>query len=223
LSPDAPFLHESANFKVLIESIAEERDISPSLAEKDYWIMHALWGLKRQGFTFELKGGTSLSKGYGIINRFSEDLDIQIEPPEGMKVYTGKNQDKKEAHIESRRKFFEWFSKKVLIPDMTIEEAPKILDKAKGAEIILNYRALFEPVPGQKSGVLLELGFDTTAPNQAKDISSWAYERALKSDGDYADNRAMGILCYNPEYTFVEKLQTSSKNIWKTALCHGTS
>jgi predicted nucleotidyltransferase component of viral defense system len=49
-----------------------------TLVEKDYWIMHCLWGLKSQGSTFELKGGTSLSKGFGIIKRFSEDIDIRL-------------------------------------------------------------------------------------------------------------------------------------------------
>jgi predicted nucleotidyltransferase component of viral defense system len=42
--------------------------------EKDYWIMHGLYGLQQMGMSFELKGGTSLSKGYGIIERFSEDI-----------------------------------------------------------------------------------------------------------------------------------------------------
>ena len=42
--------------------------------------MHALWGLQQQGYEFELKGGTSLSKGFKIIDRFSEDLDIHINP-----------------------------------------------------------------------------------------------------------------------------------------------
>jgi predicted nucleotidyltransferase component of viral defense system len=46
--------------------------------EKDYWIMHALYGLQQQGIEFELKGVTSLSKGYGLIQRFSEDIDIHI-------------------------------------------------------------------------------------------------------------------------------------------------
>lgn len=36
----------------------------------------------KSGMAFELKGGTSLSKGFGIIHRFSEDIDIRIEPPE---------------------------------------------------------------------------------------------------------------------------------------------
>lgn len=33
--------------------------------------MQALWGLQQLGMTFELKGGTSLSKGFGLIHRFS--------------------------------------------------------------------------------------------------------------------------------------------------------
>jgi predicted transcriptional regulator of viral defense system len=61
--------------------VAEEKGIAPALVEKDYWITHCLYGLQQLGLKFELKGGTSLSKGYGIIHRFSEDIDIRIEPP----------------------------------------------------------------------------------------------------------------------------------------------
>jgi predicted nucleotidyltransferase component of viral defense system len=35
--------------------------------------MHVLNGLQQLGIEFELKGGTSLSKGFGLIERFSED------------------------------------------------------------------------------------------------------------------------------------------------------
>ena len=37
--------------------------------------MQSLYGLQQMGLTFELKGGTSLSKGYCFINRFSADID----------------------------------------------------------------------------------------------------------------------------------------------------
>lgn len=63
---------------------------------------------------------------------------------------------------------------------------------------------------GVKPGILLEVGFDDTAPNTAVDISSWAMEAARASKVDLIDNRALGILCYNPEYTVVEKLQAIS-------------
>lgn len=61
--------------------MGQAEGIAPYLIEKDYWLMHALWGLQQQGWQFQLKGGTSLSKGHQIIQRFSEDIDLRIEPP----------------------------------------------------------------------------------------------------------------------------------------------
>jgi hypothetical protein len=60
-----------------------------------------------------------------------------------------------------------------------------------------------------KEGVLLEAGFDTVTPNTPKDISSWAYDHAA-TKVDIIDNRAKAVACYDPRYTFVEKLQTIS-------------
>jgi hypothetical protein len=64
-------------------------------------------------------------------------------------------------------------------------------------------------VEGLKDGVLLEVGFDDIAPNQPRDISSWAYDYAA-SRVEILDNRAMGIACYHPGHTLVEKLQAIS-------------
>jgi len=64
------FLHHLPDARQLFEVVASELKILPSLVEKDYWIMHCLWGLQQQGFQFVLKGGTSLSKGFRIIERF---------------------------------------------------------------------------------------------------------------------------------------------------------
>ena len=48
--------------------------------EKDFWVCWTLdvlyHGLPAGGPRLLFKGGTSLSKGYGLINRFSEDIDI---------------------------------------------------------------------------------------------------------------------------------------------------
>ena len=85
--PSDSFLHERSDFKALVETVADSEKINdPALVEKDYWIMHAVFGLKQLGLTFELKGGTSLSKGFGVIHRFSEDIDIRIEPFDGLLV-----------------------------------------------------------------------------------------------------------------------------------------
>jgi hypothetical protein len=100
------FLHNHAQFADLIRIVADARGIVPALVEKDYWIMQSLYGLQQLGMSFQLKGGRSLSKGHGVIHRFSEDIDIRIEPPRAANVMAGKNHTKP-AHIESRGAFFD--------------------------------------------------------------------------------------------------------------------
>ena len=101
--PAESFLHERSDFKALVETVAaSETTNDPALVEKDYWIMHAVFGLKQLGLAFELKGGTSLSKGFGIIQRFSEDIDIRIGPFDGLQVDTNPNHEKPQ-HVESRK------------------------------------------------------------------------------------------------------------------------
>jgi len=78
---NAIYLHEHPQFRDLLRIIEEEDGILANLVEKDYWIMHCLYGLTKQGYAFQLKGGTSLSKAYKLIHRFSEDIDIHIDPP----------------------------------------------------------------------------------------------------------------------------------------------
>src|ERR1700681_2620101 len=103
------YLHNHKQFPDLVLIVAEQRGIDSALVEKDYWIMHSLYGLQKLGLTFELKGGTSLSKGFKIIDRFSEDIDIHIDPPASRNVKTGRNQDKP-AHVKSRKDFYDWLA-----------------------------------------------------------------------------------------------------------------
>ena len=67
--------------RVYFEEVARRRDLTPIIIEKDFWVC---WTLRRlvghPDFAGHLtfKGGTSLSKAYGIIQRFSEDIDLTI-------------------------------------------------------------------------------------------------------------------------------------------------
>lgn len=205
------FLHDRKDFAQLLALVADERSLDPMLVEKDYWIMHALWGLHAQGFRFELKGGTSLSKGFGVIHRFSEDIDIRIEPPAGMDVKMGRNQDKP-AHVASRRAFYDELAARIRIPGIVAVERDMQFDddKMRSAGIRLSYTSRAVVMAGVKDGILLELGFDDTAPNRRVTISSWTLDAALGRGVAVFDNRAVDVACYAPTHTFVEKLQTIS-------------
>jgi hypothetical protein len=202
------FLHNDPDFKDLINQVASEMSIAPFLVEKDYWIMHALYGLQQQGYDFELKGGTSLSKGYKIIHRFSEDIDLKILPPSGVIIPQGKNQNSKNQ-IETRKDYFESIATELDIDGFSTSRAHEFdNEKFWSAGINLHFDSKIEAIAGVKPAVLLEVGFDDTTPNNPITISSWALDKAIiLSPDDYIDNRAIEVKCYIPEFTFVEKLQ----------------
>lgn len=68
--------------QLFFQEASAELNIPFAIIEKDFWVV---WTLQRL-FTLEelkshltFKGGTSLSKVYGLIERFSEDIDVSIE------------------------------------------------------------------------------------------------------------------------------------------------
>ena len=63
-----------------VRATSEYYHIAPVYIEKDYWISKILQQLSRSIYANNtvFKGGTSLSKGYGLIKRFSEDVDVAV-------------------------------------------------------------------------------------------------------------------------------------------------
>ncbi len=207
---DSIFLHQHSEFKELISIVADQLKIDSYLAEKDYWIMHCLFSLQQAGYDFQLKGGTSLSKGFKVIHRFSEDIDIHITPPAHLDLKTGKNHNKSQ-HIEARKNYYDSLAKEISIIDIEASRDSAFDDenRYRSGGIRLAYKSHFEiGITTAKEAVLLEVGFDDIAPNAPIDISSWAFEHAIAQGVDVIDNRAKKVPCYEPGYTFVEKLQT---------------
>jgi len=65
-----------------IEQAAVRRNVSPVILEKDFWVCWLLGILFESQFAGSLvfKGGTSLSKVFRVIERFSEDIDLSLSP-----------------------------------------------------------------------------------------------------------------------------------------------
>ena len=72
----------AAERRLYIEQAATRRNVSPVLLEKDFWVCWLLGMLFESQFAASLvfKGGTSLSKVFGVIERFSEDIDLSVSP-----------------------------------------------------------------------------------------------------------------------------------------------
>jgi len=210
------FLHDHRDFDDLLRIVADEKKISPYLIEKDYWIMHCLFGLQKMDLNFELKGGTSLSKGFGIIKRFSEDIDIRIDPPTELKVNPNPKATKSNQ-VTGRKNYYDWLAINIKIDGLDSVTRDYEFDDERyyrSGGVRLRYPVNTDELQGIKAGVLLEVGFDDVTPNIPKTISSWAFDFA-KDKVDVLDNRALNVDCYHPGYTFVEKLQTISTKFRK--------
>lgn len=74
-------LHENKEaFRQLVKATSEQLGIIPIFVEMDYWITYVLKNLHNSEYHNKVvfKGGTSLSKGYDLIKRFSTDIDLAI-------------------------------------------------------------------------------------------------------------------------------------------------
>jgi hypothetical protein len=77
LSPE----ERNAYFRVA----ADRLKLSTLVVEKDFWVcwtLNRIFSLPNAATRFVFKGGTSLSKVFGIIDRFSEDIDLGVTPAE---------------------------------------------------------------------------------------------------------------------------------------------
>jgi hypothetical protein len=203
------FIHNDPDFGRLISIVSNKLGIDFTLIEKDYWIMHVLYSLQERDIEFELKGGTSLSKGFGLIQRFSEDIDIHIRTNFGLSV--NGNEDKPVVRA-ARKSFYDVLAATLSINGITKIERDREFDdvKYRSGGIRLFYQGHSPISEGIKDGILLEAGFDQITPNYPVDISSWIWEylASIGLDVNYIDNRAKLVPCYHPGYTLVEKLQT---------------
>ena len=91
---------------IVFEETADRLNTLPSYIEKDYWVCLVL------DFLFNrlppshprmlFKGGTSLSKAFGLVNRFSEDVDIVVSRED--LGFTGENDPTEQGCLSSRRR-----------------------------------------------------------------------------------------------------------------------
>ena len=81
--------NDRETFEQVILKVANETGIEPSIIEKDYYVTLFLKKIVELQPNIIFKGGTSLSKCYKVINRFSEDIDLNIDtqskPTEGQR------------------------------------------------------------------------------------------------------------------------------------------
>ena len=211
------FIHQDPDFEQLLAIVARDTGIAESLIEKDYWVTHTLWALQQTGLDIWFKGGTSLSKAFGIIERFSEDLDLVILPgsiaglPE-VKSWTSTNR----GRVRQRYAYYEALTAFLVVPDVRIKLDKKRIDaRARNADYLCYYPSVrLVDLPSYISPfVRLEVGHARVIPHVRRSFGSFAHDYLEKNSmlGEYQDNRPYDIRCVHPVVTLIEKLDAISR------------
>lgn len=180
-------------------AVAEVAAIPQQHVEKDFWITEALRGVanasRESRCSVIFKGGTSLSKGYRRIERFSEDVDLLAILPNGSVKARNLMLKKIVAGAESAT-------------GIEGDVDPASVTRGEKRSVRLNYPTALEPV-GLRSSVLIEIGTRGGAlPYVRRPVQSLIAEYAERAelDADFEEIEPVSLLVLEPVRTLVEKL-----------------
>jgi Nucleotidyl transferase AbiEii toxin, Type IV TA system len=194
-------LFEHADFEQAMVRAAEHSGVSEQFIEKDYYVTEILRIVaERLGSRTIFKGGTSLSKGWGLISRFSEDIDLFVNP-DGFRPRPGKNR--------MDRVLRELSEAVAAHPALTWLRDEGATIGGLGREDYFAYETRFGALPGIRAAVRLEPGVQSgTFPTEVVPIVSlvgqFLNEQRLGDIADDLEGFDMTLLHYRR--TFVEKM-----------------
>jgi len=199
--------------KSILTTLASTHGINENAVEKDWWvsiILEALFSLPvSESLVF--KGGTSLSKGWNLINRFSEDIDLAIDRSFfGFGKELSKNQ--RDKLRKTSKKFIDEILSEALtnkLIDFGLEGHFKmVVPETKESDIdpvvlYVEYESVLDPNPYIAEKVKLEISCRSMRePFEAIMMRSMIAEAF--SDEPFADD-AISVQTVLPGRTFLEK------------------
>lgn len=204
--------HEHSDFADLVRQVAADLDRDLSMVEKDYWVVATLSAIVEQGFEVWFKGGTSLSKGFGLVERFSEDLDVRIDAGRvpGLHEPSRRWTNDKPAAVQERDAWFNALIAAMVVPGCSATRDPAGSDPAcRSAWIEVRY----PPIPGSTPNaamrpfVLVEAGRARVVPCVSSTVSSWVGEwLAVRDVIDLPPAPRVTLRCVHPWVTALEKV-----------------
>lgn len=202
--------------KTVITQTAARVGLPMQAVEKDLWVTTLLQLLFTLPFASQLlfKGGTSLSKSYGLIHRFSEDIDLVID-----RNYFGYEGDLTKKQIKQLRKQSSLFVEKEftialkqVIENFGLQKFCTIIAQPNGEgdntypeprKVEVFYQSLFGNIAYLQPKVVLEVGtrslFEPTEPTQVKSLITSTFQQIE------TDMVSVIITTASPAKTFLEK------------------
>ncbi|MCT4643633.1 MAG: nucleotidyl transferase AbiEii/AbiGii toxin family protein [Carboxylicivirga sp.] len=197
----------------VFEAIGNNIGIPASAVEKDWWVVLTLALIQelKAAPHIVFKGGTSLSKAWNIIERFSEDIDLALDKTFlGIEECTTVKQVKK-LRSATRKYIYNSFIpelqdrfKEVGFADVKVELYEEEGENLEPVQILVKYNTCTSASSYTKPEVKIEIGSRSLRePFTNREFSSLVGEHY--KDKPFAD-APITVPCVNPERTFLEKL-----------------
>lgn len=209
-------LMTSEEKKEVFQSVSFSMGMRPDIIEKDFWVcfmLNHLFHNCKYKDAFVFKGGTSLSKAYHLIERFSEDIDIILDwrkvVPQGDDPWADRTKNKQDRFNKAVNTNAAKFFSSELAPSLN-KELEKLLGEGhwisvdEDDELVINffYPQIFE-VEYLRDKVRLEIGpLAEWIPSHETRIQSFVSEKYP----NLFDSPSTDILTIDVERSFWEKL-----------------
>ena len=207
-------LTEQQQFEIINETSAQ-LGFSEVVIEKDWWVCMVLRAVfqSKYGKHIVFKGGTSLSKAYAVIERFSEDVDLIVDYH-----FLGFNDFKSKSQIKKLRKASGYFViaefREELIDqlikigisteDFQIEFDPKVDDTSDPNTLKLFYKSVVPSETHIQKKVIIQMGARALSePSEKRKISSYIDQVFKDYDFTFPEFDVKATL---PTKTFLEKV-----------------
>ncbi len=202
--------------QVLFGQTAAKMNMNPSIVEKDFWVCFMLDHLFHECAykgAFVFKGGTSLSKSYHVIERFSEDIDLVLDwrkiIDDNSNPWRKRSRTKQDSYNKTLNGNAAYFYKNEFVPKLN-GELQKILGLGEWVSVDKNDPMVINFVYPQNYDtdyivpfVRLEIGpLAEWLPSHITEITPFAAEKYP----DIFEQKSTGILTIDAERTFWEKL-----------------
>ena len=191
-------LHEDKKaFEEIVIQTSNHFNIDVSIVEKDYYVTIMLKELSKTIDNMIFKGGTSLSKCYHLIERFSEDIDLNVETL-------------KHPTDSERKKLCNSIRNGIMNLNFKLLNSDNIRSRRDFNRFIIDYNSIFKN-ENLKSNLIIETAvFIRSFPCVKREVSSYVYEYIkLKGYNDVIVKYEMEpfeIKVQSLERTFIDKL-----------------
>lgn len=191
-------LHDEKNlFEQLILRTSDAFEIERGIVEKDYYVTVFLKAIAQKEPDIVFKGGTSLSKCYHIINRFSEDIDLNIETDS--KPTQGQRERLKKNIVAVTQSF-----------GFTVQNPDKIKSRRDFNRYLIDYQSTFDTGYLKRNLIVETAVFFRTYPTRKMNATSLIYDYLNREGMDSLiaqyDLFPFEVNVQAAERTFVDKL-----------------